>query len=322
MRHVAKLFIVAFAFTLIIGLAAPALFATPSEDCHNWTASITVSSSIGGDSVVFGVKPTATGGYDNGIDIVKPPEPMSPYVYAHFYYSGNAGATNKLYASYIAPAASENWDNLRIKCVNDDDPTTPIDITLTWDISNLPTKCSAYLYYKSPSLILVADMRAVPSYTYSATPGLITTFKIVVICPEEPGPGAPELISPENCHDIFDNTPTFMWTPVNDPSGVTYEIQIDNGVDLIMPDFLLPVYDVAGIPINTYTLPDENALQICVHYWWRVRATNGLGSTGPWSEPWHFHVVPVGAIGALLLSLFLLLPFALMVRHQNRRYHY
>ena len=135
-------------------------------------------------------------------------------------------------------------------------------------------------------------------------------------------PDAPILISPPYCQDIPDNTPTFTWTTVYDPSGVTYQIQIDNTVDLIVPDFLFPVYDVAGIKENTYTLPDENALQICVHYFWRVRAKDGAGNIGPWSEPWHFHVVPVGAIGALLMSLLFLLPFLLMVRRQNGRYHY
>lgn len=33
-------------------------------------------------------------------------------------------------------------------------------------------------------------------------------------------------------------------------------------------------------------------------------------------------MVPIGAIGALLMSLFMLLPFALMLWRQNRRYHY
>jgi hypothetical protein len=289
-----------------------------------------MSSSIGGDSVVFGVKPTATGGYDAGMDIVKPPEPMSPYVYAYFWYPLNAGATTTLYASYIAPVSPENWDNLKIKCVNSADPDTQIDITLTWNLENIPMKCSVSLYKGTTTVIKVVDnMRVVPSYTYSVMPGLTTTFHIVVICPAEDiiPPEAPILIWPPYCNENTDNTPTFMWTTVTDPSGVTYQIQIDNGiaggsVPGPVPDFLFPVYDVAGITENTYTLPDENAVQICIHYWWRVRATDGAGNIGPWTEPFHFHVFPVGAIGALLLSVLLLLPFALMLRRQNGRYHY
>ena len=153
---------------------------------------------------------------------------------------------------------------------------------------------------------------------YAGAPRQVS--KMVYISPiDNTPPDKPSLVSPENCNDILDNTPTFVWTSVTDPSGVTYQIQIDNGIDLIPPDFIYPVYDVAGITENTYTLPDENALQICVHYWWRVRVTDGAGNIGPWSEEWHFHVVPVGAIGALMMSLLLLLPFALVLRRQNRR---
>jgi len=45
-------------------------------------------------------------------------------------------------------------------------------------------------------------------------------------------------------------------------------------------------------------------------------------NVGEWSEEWHFHVVPVGAIRAILMPLLLLLPLALMLRRQNRRYRY
>ena len=71
---------------------------------------------------------------------------------------------------------------------------------------------------------------------------------------------------------------------------------------------------------NTYILPDENALALFVQYFWRVRAKNGAGNVSPWSEEWNFTVVPIGAIGALLMPLLMLLPFALMLRRQNRKY--
>ena len=124
----------------------------------------------------------------------------------------------------------------------------------------------------------------------------------------------PTLISPENCRDIMDNTPTFEWTSVEDPSGVTYQIEIDDD-----EDFSSPVYYAVGLADNWHTLPDENALKFCIHYWWHVRAVDGLGNVGEWSETWHFHPVPIAAIGAILMPLLMLLPFALMLRRQNRR---
>jgi len=126
---------------------------------------------------------------------------------------------------------------------------------------------------------------------------------------------APSLILPENNAVLIDNTPTFEWTSVSDPSGVTYQIQIDDNID-----FSSPVYAV-GLADNTHTLPDENSLAIGTYYW-HVRAKDGVGNVGEWSETWNFTVVPIAAVGALLMSLLMLLPFASILRRQNRRYHY
>jgi len=129
-------------------------------------------------------------------------------------------------------------------------------------------------------------------------------------------PLAPSLIAPENGAELLDNTPTFMWTSVTDPSGVTYQIQVDDNVD-----FSSPVYYAVNLVDNTHTLPDENALLLGT-YFWRVRAKDWEGNVGDWSEEWNFTVVPIGAIGALLMPLLLMLPFALVLRRRNRRYSY
>jgi len=128
-------------------------------------------------------------------------------------------------------------------------------------------------------------------------------------------PPTPSLISPSNGENILDNTPTFEWTSVTDPSGVTYQIQIDDNCD-----FSSPVYAV-NLTENTHTLLDENSLALGT-YFWRVRAVDEVGNVGDWSEQWNFTVVPVGAIGVLLMPLLMLLPLALMLWRQNRRYHY
>jgi len=127
-----------------------------------------------------------------------------------------------------------------------------------------------------------------------------------------PTPPAPSLVSPLNGENISDNTPTFEWT-LSDPSGVTYQIQIDDNVD-----FSSPVYFAVDFAENAHTLPDENALALGT-YFWHVRAKDGTGNVGDWSEEWNFTVVPIGAIGVLLMPLLMLLPFALILKRQNRR---
>jgi subtilisin family serine protease len=129
-------------------------------------------------------------------------------------------------------------------------------------------------------------------------------------------PLAPELVSPENGAEILDNTPTFEWTSVSDPSGVTYQIQIDND-----NNFGSPVYFAENLADNTHTLPDEHAL-VLGKYYWHVRAKDGANNVSEWSEEWNFEVVPISAIGAIFVPLLFLLPFALVLRRQNGRYHY
>jgi hypothetical protein len=128
-------------------------------------------------------------------------------------------------------------------------------------------------------------------------------------------PPAPTLISPENGDNILDNTPTFVWTSVTDPSGVTYQIQVDDN-----SNFSSPVYSAIDLHDNFDN--NEPALGMFVKYFWHVRAVDGAGNIGNWSETWNFTVVPVGAIGLLLMPLLLLLPFVLILWRQNRRYHY
>jgi len=147
------------------------------------------------------------------------------------------------------------------------------------------------------------------------TPEIFDIILIYELVGDNTPPPAPTLISPENGDNILDNTPTFKWTSVSDPSGVTYQIQIDDNVD-----FSSPVYYAINLVDNTHALPDENALALFIQYFWHVRAKDGVGNIGDWSEEWNFTVVPIGAVGVLLMPLLMLLPFAFMLRRQNRRY--
>ncbi|MCS7131527.1 MAG: lamin tail domain-containing protein, partial [Hadesarchaea archaeon] len=93
---------------------------------------------------------------------------------------------------------------------------------------------------------------------------------------------APTLVFPENGAALSDNTPTFVWTSVSCPGGVTYHLQIDEDAD-----FESPLYFAVDIPENTHTLPDENQLSIG-RYFWRVRAVDNEGRVSNWSSVWMF----------------------------------
>jgi hypothetical protein len=209
--------------------------------------------------------------------------------------SGAAGAQEKINECYIAlvPGKTRKW--FYMYNISDD----------SWTVrENLPdtvTNANDRLVFDGSYLYMIRG---------STTNAFWRNDNIDVAAPE-----APDLISPENGEEIFDTTPTLDWADVSDPSGVTYQIQIDDD-----EDFSSPVYNVTGLTESTYTVPDE--LQLFVKYYWHVRAKDGANNVGDWSDTWNFTVVPMGAVGMLLMPLLMLLPFALMLWRQNKRYHY
>lgn len=82
-----------------------------------------------------------------------------------------------------------------------------------------------------------------------------------------------------------DNTLTFDWSDVSDPSGVTYYLQIDNDVD-----FSSPAISENGLTLSTYTLTSGEALSDGT-YFWRVRTVDGANNVGDWSDAWTLKVV-------------------------------
>ncbi|GAI50993.1 unnamed protein product, partial [marine sediment metagenome] len=87
---------------------------------------------------------------------------------------------------------------------------------------------------------------------------------------ESISPAKPTLTTPANgirLGFIGKQTPTFQWSAVTDPSGVSYKLQIasDPGfVSLVVPE-------VSGLTEASYTLPQGQALPYG-DYYWRVKA--------------------------------------------------
>jgi len=92
-------------------------------------------------------------------------------------------------------------------------------------------------------------------------------------------PESPQLVSPTNTSATNDTTPTFDWTDVSDPSGITYQIQVDNSGS----SFPSPEINKSGLTSSIYT-PTAGLSEGT--YWWRVIATSGVGITGGWSATW------------------------------------
>ncbi|MEM2251342.1 MAG: Ig-like domain-containing protein [Candidatus Hadarchaeales archaeon] len=91
-------------------------------------------------------------------------------------------------------------------------------------------------------------------------------------------PSAPTIVSPITGENTNDNTPTLIWQRVVDPSGIKYEIQIDND-----ENFTSPFLTRDNLTNENYVL--ENALPDGKWYW-RVRAVDGAGHASAWSTSW------------------------------------
>ena len=109
-------------------------------------------------------------------------------------------------------------------------------------------------------------------------------------------PGAPTLLAPASGTSTTNAKPAFDWSDVSDPSGVGYQLQVDNSGG----SFPSPEINQNGIAVSTFT--PSASLAVGTHAW-RVRATDGAGNAGAWSEVFTVTItVPPGAIAGTVTS--------------------
>jgi hypothetical protein len=117
-------------------------------------------------------------------------------------------------------------------------------------------------------------------------------------------PPAPRMESPEDSlkMGLFGNiTPSLEWAKVTDPSGVTYNLQLDTD-----PEFGEPLIDVVDTTATKYTVKKANALPRG-EYYWRVQAVDGASNASDWSGPW---LLVSGKISPVI---FFLIIFAIVI---------
>ncbi|MBN2097979.1 MAG: fibronectin type III domain-containing protein [Dehalococcoidia bacterium] len=93
-------------------------------------------------------------------------------------------------------------------------------------------------------------------------------------------PPMPWRVSPTNGTETDDSKPSFDWSDVCAPSGVSYWLQIAYD-----QDFSSLVLDASSLNISEYTLTDAQALADGKYYW-RVCAVDTLGGQSDWTSGW------------------------------------
>ena len=119
-------------------------------------------------------------------------------------------------------------------------------------------------------------------------------------------PETPNLRSPANGERgaIFGGfKPVIRWTPVEDPSGVIYNLEVATD-----PDFIDIILEERGLTTPTYRFSEADALARGKYYW-RVQAVDGASNEGAYTSHFvmnsgliPFWIVPAGIILGLLAS--------------------
>jgi hypothetical protein len=102
------------------------------------------------------------------------------------------------------------------------------------------------------------------------------TLTIESTPPQAPSPISPD---PSAAYSFFDSAPIdFTWSAVDDPSGVTYTIEIAQ-----KEDFTGPVIRKEKLEKPEYKL-SRNERPAFGNYYWRVKAIDLAGNVGNWSK--------------------------------------
>jgi peptide/nickel transport system substrate-binding protein len=212
-----------------------------------WDALITATFSGGSDDAIFGVRPDATSGFDIAYDIPEPPPVIPPYVRTLFYYPEQT--PDELHRSCLAPENLMEWP-LRIEYADNIE-----NITLTWNVENIPSEYSVLLYRGGAA---VADMRAEDNYTFEAASDnndfLVVVGKLL--------PFTLELIQGWNMISFPILTENMNPDSIFDGYYVLYRWDAENKCYVLHADsgsFIKPDPDVeVGVGYWVYVLENEN----------------------------------------------------------------
>lgn len=132
-----------------------------------------------------------------------------------------------------------------------------------------------------------------------------TTVSFTFVMESDP-PAKPVLSSPANATRlgvVTKVTPVFQWQTVDDPSGVSYDLQIGT-----TPAFDQVLISKTGLTDASYGLTGAEGLGYGSYYW-RVKAVDGAKNDSGWTTPYSFKsgYVPFWAFIAIVAGLVVLI---------------
>jgi hypothetical protein len=94
------------------------------------------------------------------------------------------------------------------------------------------------------------------------------------------------LLSPQNM-TLQSVLPLFSWTPISDPSGVTYNLEV--AVDSVFATVIVSVNGLTGASYQLQTDQQLLTQKNTAPYFWHVRTIDGANNISEWSEARSFY---------------------------------
>jgi hypothetical protein len=109
------------------------------------------------------------------------------------------------------------------------------------------------------------------------------------------------------------------WSAPDEQPDLTYTLQVSKNAN-----FSSTVFTMDGIKSASFNLTIAN-LPTAGIYYWRVKATNSEGTSGPWSNSWSFEITPTSTLTmaiaiAIIVLLLAIILFAMIALINRRRY--
>lgn len=252
---------------------------------------------FGSETVISGVAADANGGFQQSVLI--PPAPAGQHNISASSPSGSLTAqAQQTYTVVPNIALNETNGNVGMDLsVRGTGFTPDSNVTLTYDDLTVATVRSDALGSFNLQLVVPASDKGDHSLKALDERGnrVQELFEI-----ENIPPSAPVLRSPGDGSRggiLGSFRPSTRWAPVDDPSGVTYNVQV--AAD---PEFLDIVLDKQGLPSPTYKFNGDEALDRGKYYW-RVQAVDGASNAGPYSSVHELNsgIIPIWLLSAMVV---------------------
>ena len=161
--------------------------------------------------------------------------------------------------------------------------TAETQITISYDKSTVDTVTTDNMGRFSETFIIPPSIAGDHTITVTSETDTMTyTITIESEAPPIPVPLLPEMATTAEAETYFD------WEDVDDPSGITYTLQVGNDAN-----FSAIVLEKTGLTQSEYTITEEEKLESSetdTPYYWRVKATDGAFNEGKWTIPILFYV--------------------------------